>query len=118
MRHAQTAVLERGAEFTGEFATEPYELPWAAEARFFVQVIDPIPGTVTLTTQLSPDGLNWIDAEHLAAVELDTTGVGMVTWRVREFGGWLRLRGVARPADAAGTDGRGPRLRIHLVAKE
>jgi hypothetical protein len=117
MRHAQTAVLERGETFTGEFATEPYEVAWAGEARFFVQTVDGAAGTsAVLTTQLSPDGLNWADADGTAPVEVDTTAAGMVTWRVREFGGWLRLRGAVRGAGSGAE--QGPRLRIYLVAKE
>lgn len=114
MRHAQTAVLERGERYTGRFATEPYEVAWAGEARFFVQVVDGAPGTTAvLTTQLSPDGLTWADAEDTAPREIDGATAGMVTWRIREFGGWLRLRGEVR-----GAGDEGPKLRIYLVAKE
>ncbi|HYH30199.1 MAG TPA: hypothetical protein VD903_07420 [Pseudonocardia sp.] len=114
MRHSQTAVLERGEHFNAEFTTEPYEVAWAGEARFFVQVLEPQPSsTVVLTTQFSPDGLNWVDADGVDSVKLDSGSAGMVSWPVREFGGWLRLRGTVRDSPE-----RGPRLRIYLVVKE
>jgi hypothetical protein len=114
VRHSQTAVLERGAHFHGEFATEPYEVAWAGEARFFVQVLEPAPaGTLVLTSQFSPDGLNWVDADGVDAVPVDAGSAGMVSWPVREFGGWLRLRGTVRDSREPG-----PRLRIYLVVKE
>ena len=37
MRQSMTAVLERDTTFGARFATEPYEVAWASEARWFVQ---------------------------------------------------------------------------------
>ena len=39
MRESFTAVLERNRTLAGEFATEPYEAAWAAEARWFVRTL-------------------------------------------------------------------------------
>ncbi|CAM3744331.1 hypothetical protein OCAE111667_24660 [Occultella aeris] len=105
MRHTQTAVLERGEDFSSDFATEPYEVAWAGEARFFVQRLEDTTGDVELRTQVSPDGITWVDAENTPAVRLDGT---MVTWPVREFGGWLRVSGTVSGL---------ARLRIYLVCK-
>lgn len=92
MRQTQTAVLERNTTFTESFSTEPFEVAWAAEARWFVHIsrFNGDPARLVLTTQISPDGLNWCD--HESPVR-EAGKVGLVTWPVREFGGWLRLRG-------------------------
>ncbi|WP_199432722.1 hypothetical protein [Qaidamihabitans albus] len=92
MRQSQAAVLERYRILEGEFATEPYEAGWATEARWFVQVLrSSSPDTkLVLTTQISPDGLHWCDAGDPPQV---AEGEGMVSWPVREFGQWLRVRG-------------------------
>ncbi|MBX6355981.1 MAG: hypothetical protein IRZ05_09025 [Micromonosporaceae bacterium] len=109
MRQALTAVLERDTTFTGDFATEPYEVAWAGEARFFVHTLATSAGcTVRLVTQISPDGLTWCDLdgeEHLI------TGPGLVTWPVSQFGQWLRLRGTLTGETPSAT------LRIYLAAK-
>jgi hypothetical protein len=91
MRESQTAVLERKAIYAGDFTTEPFEAAWAGEARWFARVLDLAAGTtVRMVTQVSPDGLTWVDHEGLA---FEATTTGLVTVPVREFGAWLRLRG-------------------------
>lgn len=58
MRESFTAVLERNRTLAGEFATEPYEVAWAAEARWFVRTLERT-GTgarMRVTTQVSPTG--------------------------------------------------------------
>lgn len=107
MRHSQTAVVERGEDFAGTFATEPYEAPWAGEARWFVQVIEKDSGAeVELVNQISPDGITWCDAEH-PPIPIEEP---MTSWGLKEFGAWLRVRGVVRGGTA--------RLRFYLVCKE
>lgn len=110
MRQSQAAVLERYRVLSGDFATEPYETGWATEARWFVRVLEAsTPDTrVVLTTQVSPDGLNWCDAECPAQVN---EGVAMVSWPVHEFGQWLRIRG-----SVEGTD-RSVKVLIYLTLK-
>jgi hypothetical protein len=98
MRHALTAVLERNTTYTDNFTTEPYEAGWAAEARWFVRTLT-LEGdapTLRLTTQISPDGLHWCDE---GSVEQVAAEPGLVSWRVREFGHWLRVRGTLHGAD-------------------
>lgn len=108
MRHSQTAVLERGQTFTGSFETEPYEAPWASEARFFVQLLEPAADAeVKLVTQLSPDGITWLDAQEIPPVKLQGK---LVSWSVPDFGAWLRVRGEISGSPA--------RLRIYLHCKE
>ena len=108
MRSTLTAVLERDAAVREELATEPYELPWAAEARFFVQAFE-LTGALELTTEISPDGLHWCPADA-PPVHVDATG--MTSWLVTGFGQWLRLR-----CRVSGGDAAAARLRIYLVGK-
>lgn len=95
MRQTQTAVLERYTVLEGEFSTEPYEAGWAAEARWFIQVLESSNDgeLLDVTTQISPDGLNWCDAGN---GEHAHTGTGLLSFPAREFGQWLRLRGSVR----------------------
>jgi hypothetical protein len=106
MRSTMTAVLERNTVVREDFATEPYELPWADEARFFVQALE-IDGTLEFRTEISPDGLHWCALDEQAH-RLATTG--LITWPVRGFGQWLRVRCTV----GAGASGK---LRIYLVGK-
>jgi hypothetical protein len=119
MRNSMTAVLERDG-ITGQgFTTEPYEVAWAGEARWFVRVLN-IPAEVArvdFVVQISPDGLHWCDNDgdtHSA------TEAGVVSWVTREFGGWLRLRAsIARgdsPQDATAPDATVPAL-VYLALK-
>ena len=111
MRQFATAVLERHAEFTGEFQTEPYETAWAGEALFFVRVEEAGGPDVTLRAdvQISADGIHWMnEGTHFPA--MGRTGNCFV--RVKHFGGWLRLAG-----RVAGERAR-VKLTIHLVLKE
>jgi hypothetical protein len=109
MRQSQTAVLERNTTYTGDFETEPFETAWAAEARWFVQVVRTAgdSATATVRAQVSPDGLTWCDydgAEHAVSG-------GITSFPVRDFGHWLRLRGSVTGPDASVT------LRIYLALK-
>lgn len=99
LRNTMTAVLERDGITGAAYATEPYEVAWATEARWFVRTVD-LPRQVEridLTVQVSPDGLHWCDLDGPAP---SITGSGLVSWATREFGGWLRLRAdvVGEPA--------------------
>lgn len=110
MRSTTTAVLERDVTVTEHLDTEPYELPWAAEARFFVLVHElRAPDTVLeLTTQISPDGLHWCD---LDGGRHEVTAAGLASWSVTGFGQWLRVR-----CRVIGSTPEA-RLRVYLVGK-
>ncbi|MEV4470133.1 hypothetical protein AB0K18_21480 [Nonomuraea sp. NPDC049421] len=110
MRQVQTAVLERDTTFVSDFATEPYEVAWAGEARWFVHTLATSgdDAEVRLVTQISPDGLTWCD---LDGEEHVITEPGLVTWPVDHFGQWLRLRGTVTGADPSA------KLRIYLTVK-
>lgn len=92
MLQSQTAVLEKNTTFSSDFTTEPFETAWAREGRWFFQVLESSGcPAITLRTQVSPDGLNWID--QLDDVEHSAAESGLTTWSAREFGGWMRVRG-------------------------
>ncbi len=111
MRQSQSAVLERGVELDGVHETEPFEVAWAGEARWFVQFLRPAAGsTVEIQVQISPDGINWVNHESVSAVESEA--VGFLSIPVVHFGHWLRLRTEQKSGDAS------PLLRIYLELKE
>ena len=111
MRQSQSAVLERGVELDQVHETEPFEVAWAGEARWFVHFLRPAPGTeVEFRVQISPDGLNWLDHESLPPVTREA--LGFLSIPVEKFGHWLRLRSERKSGDAA------PLLRIYLELKE
>lgn len=87
MRQSYTAVVERNSTFTELLVTEPYEVPWAGEARIFVRALD-LTGCLEATAEISPDGLFWTP-EGSPPVKLDKPG--LLTFPVREFGHWLRV---------------------------
>lgn len=106
MRNSQTAVLERNTTFDGTFATEPFETGWAREARWFFQVLDRTGAPrVELRTQVSPDGLNWVDLDDRPRSADDD----LTSWAVQEFGHWLRVRGTVA--------GGAVKVRIYLALK-
>ena len=101
MHNSMTAVLERDGITGPTYTTEPYEVAWAREARWFLRVLD-LPSTVEridCTVQVSPDGLYWCDLDD-AGTTVDRAGV--FTWVTRDFGGWLRLRATVN-GESAGT---------------
>jgi hypothetical protein len=115
MQQSLSVVLERNTVLSGEFATEPYEAAWAREARWFVRVLE-LHGAdawMEATTQISPDGLHWCD---LDGGSVNVREPGIVSWPVREFGGWLRLRGVVG-GDGGAAEGVGAKVMIYLALK-
>jgi hypothetical protein len=111
MQQSLSVVLERNTSLSGSFTTEPYEVAWAREARWFIRVLDADEGTtVSATTQISPDGLHWCDLDHNGHT---VEGRGLVSWPAREFGGWLRIRGtVEGESDVAAA-----KVLIYLILK-
>ena len=111
MRKAFTAVLEKNSEFTEDFATEPYEVAWAGEARWFIRMLD-IEGEgahLRARVQISPDGLFWCDEGEVFP---DIWEDGLYSIALRDFGGWLRLQ--------CEVGGQAPRVKvlIYLALKE
>ena len=118
MRRSHTAVVERGEPLSGEWATEPYEAGWAAEALVFVRVLEAPPGVgLEARVQLSPDGMHWLD-EGTTFTELNAARpLGFA--RLREFGNWLRLAGSTGSQGApSAPSGAQVRALIYIVLKE
>jgi hypothetical protein len=65
-------------------------------------------GTLTVTPQISPDGLFWCDE---GSAPLPIGKPGLHSFPLRDFGGWLRLRGELS-GDQAKT-----KVMIYLVLK-
>jgi hypothetical protein len=110
MRKFFTAVLEQGNTYEGPFCTEPFEAGWAGEALWFVRVLDDAePQRITLTPQISPDGLVWMDAPG-PALAIDLPDAGLHSAAQSNFGNWLRLRVDMAP-------GRPVKFLIYLALK-
>jgi hypothetical protein len=107
IRRSHTAVVERNAEWSGEFTTEPYEAAWASEALFFVRALRPARSEVAARVQISPDGMVWSDE----GTRVSITGGAQSYARVRHFRGWLRLAGRMPAGETAA-------VTVYLVLKE
>lgn len=98
MQTSVTSVLERRTRVTSPHDTHPYEVAWALEAIAFIQAEAGHAG-LRITPQISPDGINWIDAESATLLSETET---LASVRVEHFGSWLRfhIEGAAedRPA--------------------
>jgi hypothetical protein len=91
LRRSFTAVIEKNTTWTSNFETEPYEAGWAKECRWFIRVIT-MEGSdthLTVTPQISPDGLFWCDE---GGAPLVISRPGLSSFSLRNFGNWLRLR--------------------------
>lgn len=114
MKQSFTAVLERNATLRGNFKTEPYEVAWANEARWFINTLAIEPGTaIRARVQISPDGLNWCDVGSEPQTVSDT---GTVSWTTSEFGGWLRLNGEVEGSGGGDSQGSA-KVQIYLALK-
>ncbi len=108
VRRSFTAVIERNATFTSDFATEPYEAGWAGEARWFIRVLE-IKGALRITPQISPDGMFWCAGDAPALV---LTAPGLHSFPLSQFGQWLRLEGALSGEEAS------VKTMIYLALKE
>lgn len=108
MINSQTAVLEKNTVLSGEFATEPFEVAWSREARWYFQHVEGDLCDVEIVTQVSPDGLSWVD---LGGDVTRTQEAKLTTWSVCGYGAWLRARGVV-------PEGKTVTARIYLALKE
>lgn len=95
IRQSYTAVVERNTVWEGSYSSEPYETAWASEAIFFVRCLESEEITgYRAKVQISPDGMHWCD-EGTELLLPDSPGE-VAFCRVRQFGGWLRLKGDLR----------------------
>jgi hypothetical protein len=107
MQTTYTSVLARRVRIDGDFATLPYEAGWASEAVFFVQVEGDHPD-LTLATEVSPDGINWVRRGLPTLLSCADT---IAEIALANFGNWLRL------TVTGATDAAGARILIHLNLK-
>ena len=111
LRRSFTAVIEKNTTWNANFETEPYEAGWAAECRWFVRImtIEGGDASLSITPQISPDGLFWCDEGHAPVVMIKP---GVYSLALTNFGNWLRLR-----AEVGGT-APSVKVMIYLVLKE
>jgi len=102
-----TSVLARRVQITTDFATLPYEAGWACEAVFFTQVEGEHP-PLTVTTEVSPDGITWLPRGEAQQLAEDGS---IVDNPMTVFGNWVRL--VIQGA----TEARPARVLVHLSLK-
>ena len=88
VRESTTAVVVRGERITQGFASEPYEAGWASEAIVFLTGMDSADGG-TVSVQISPDGMHWIDEGTTIAIPGDKQ---VSFGKVAHFGNWLRIK--------------------------
>ncbi|TWD81956.1 hypothetical protein FB561_3080 [Kribbella amoyensis] len=102
-----TSVIERRLTIEAAHTTHPYEVGWAGEAVFFVQVEGTHPA-LSVQAQISPDGLHWVDRGTPTTVAADDE---IVALELANFGGWLRL------AITGATSEQPARVLVHLALK-
>jgi len=107
MQTTYTSVLARRVRIDGDYATLPYEAGWASEAVFFVQVEGDHPD-LTLATEVSPDGINWI-RRGVPSVLSSSEPIAEIP--LANFGNWLRLTVTGASAAV------GARILIHVNLK-
>lgn len=87
MQTSSTSVLERRVQFSGRLVTHPFEVGWATEARFFIQLSGNM-SNVSFQTQISPDGLNWM---AYGDPQKHEANIAMSSMALTNFGSWLRV---------------------------
>lgn len=107
MLNTNTSVLARRVRIGADFATLPHEAGWAAEAIVFTQVEGAHP-PLTLTTEISPDGITWIAHGEPADLGEDESIAAMP---LTVFGNWIRL------SITGATAARPARVLVHLSLK-
>jgi hypothetical protein len=110
LKRAFTAVVERNVVVNGRLETEPYETPWASEARWFVYVLQAGPSAaVQISAEVSPDGLTWCPHE---AAPAERRGPGLLSLPLTALGPWQRLVVTADQAPMP------PKVIVYLCLKE
>jgi hypothetical protein len=87
MLTSATTLVERRTTLTTDYGTHPYEAGWVSEALFFVRTSGAHPA-LTVTPQVSPDGIDWLDHGDPIALPADQ---GLVKVGMTQFGTWIRL---------------------------
>ena len=82
-------MLELRETISDGFTTQPFECAWASRAICFLHVDSGGDADLIAHAQISPDGLAWLDEGTAISLPTDREDAFL---RVRDFGGWLRLR--------------------------
>ncbi len=107
MQNTYTSVLARRVWVESDFTTLPYEAGWAAEAIFFTQV-EGKHADLTITTEISPDGITWVQRGETQTIgPAQTIAANALT----HFGNWVRLVIVGATANQPA------RVLVHLSLK-
>ena len=107
MQTTHTSVIARRMRISADFATLPHEAGWATEAVFFTQAEGDQPA-LTVTAQISPDGINWLPRGEAQILD---EGVSMVANSLTVFGNWVRI------AISGASQDREARVLVHLTLK-
>jgi hypothetical protein len=102
-----TSVIARRVRISADFATLPHEAGWATEAVFFTQV-EGVHPPLTVTAQISPDGINWLPRGEAQVLD---EGVSMVANPLTVFGNWVRI------AISGASEAKPARVLVHLTLK-
>lgn len=87
MQTTYTAVLARRVRISDTYRSLPYEAGWANEALFFTQAEGDHP-ELTVTTEISPDGINWLSRGEAQVIrETETISANALN----RFGNWVRV---------------------------
>lgn len=88
MQTTNTSVLVRRVWIDSDHETLAHEAGWASEAVFFTQVEGDHP-ELTVTTEISPDGIHWVQRGSASTLGTDST---ITENSLTVFGNWIRLR--------------------------
>lgn len=89
MQTSSTSVIERRVLFSATLNTHPFEVGWAREAVYFIQLKGNEATDVSVETQVSPDGIHWLG---FGSPVLHRSGEPMsMMSHVGGFGSWLRI---------------------------
>lgn len=90
MKQFYTVVLDRFKDFSGTYATEPYECGWADEAIAYFTIHQLAQGAVVKAKiQIAMDGIHWHDNGEVLQ---NLASEGYYLLKVApNFGGWLRI---------------------------
>jgi hypothetical protein len=99
LRESTTAVIVRGENWEGSFASEPFEAGWATEAVLFLRLLkqNGDPAGAEMFVDISPDGMSWVREGARISIPQEIGEIGFV--KVSHFGNWLRVSG-KMPASA------------------
>lgn len=107
MQTTNTSVLARRVWIDSDYATLAYEAGWAHEVVFFTQVEGEHP-ELTVATEISPDGINWVRRGEPSRLGTDDL---IAENSLTTFGNWVRVR------IQGATEEQRARILVHICLK-